>query len=166
MDTHPPMDHPDYEGKDLNEIPIEEYKKLWSPPAVWIPHGELANSPGEPIFDYSGGNLVHSRDRCSLETRAAPNIMRVSLDKVGGEYQGVIFDFINRCKQVVSAMSLTRMGHYGSAKPVGVGAQPEERNMAYRKSCGTEVPCPFLYMMLSLSQMVSALPLPNQLTVR
>ena len=90
------MDHPDYAGKDLNEIPIEEYKKRWSPPAVWIPHGELANSPGEPIFDYSGGKFGPFEGQMFIGDQSRSNIMRVSLDKVGGEYQGVIFDFINR----------------------------------------------------------------------
>ena len=89
-------DHPDYEGKDLNAIPIEEYEKLWTRPAVWIPHGELANSPGEPIFDYTGGKFGPFEGQMFIGDQSRSNIMRVSLDKVGGDYQGVIFDFVNR----------------------------------------------------------------------
>ncbi|MEK9773565.1 MAG: hypothetical protein VW576_08355 [Opitutae bacterium] len=89
------MDHPEFKGKDLNKIPIEEYEKRWSRPAVWIPHGELANSPGEPIFDYTGGKFGPFTGQMFIGDQSRSNIMRVSLDKVRGEYQGVIFDFIN-----------------------------------------------------------------------
>ena len=63
---------------------------------MWIPHGELANSPGEPIFDYTGGKFGPFAGQMFIGDQSRSNIMRVSLDKVGGEYQGVIFDFVNR----------------------------------------------------------------------
>jgi len=90
------MDHPDFKGKDLNAIPIEDYDQLRKRPAVWIPHGELANSPGEPTFDYTAGKFGPFTGQMFIGDQSRSNIMRVSLDKVGGEYQGVIFDFINR----------------------------------------------------------------------
>ena len=90
------MDHPDFKGKDLNAIPIGEYDKLRKRPAVWIPHGELANSPGEPTFDYTEGKFGPFTGQMFIGDQSRSNIMRVSLDKVGGEYQGVIFDFVNR----------------------------------------------------------------------
>lgn len=90
------MDHPKFRGKDLNAIPIEEYDRLRKRPAVWIPHGELANSPGEPTFDYTSGKFGPFNGQMFIGDQSRSNIMRVSLDKVGGEYQGVIFDFINR----------------------------------------------------------------------
>lgn len=90
------MDHPDFMGKDLNAIPIGEYDKLRKKPAVWIPHGELANSPGEPTFDYTEGKFGPFTGQMFIGDQSRSNIMRVSLDRVGGEYQGVIFDFVNR----------------------------------------------------------------------
>ena len=90
------MDHPKFRGKDLNAIPIEEYDRLRKRPAVWIPHGELANSPGEPTFDYTSGKFGPFTGQMFIGDQSRSNIMRVSLDKVGGDYQGVIFDFINR----------------------------------------------------------------------
>ena len=90
------MDHPKFRGKDLNAIPIEEYDRLRKRPAVWIPHGELANSPGEPTFDYTSGKFGPFTGQMFIGDQSRSNIMRVSLDKVEGEYQGVIFDFINR----------------------------------------------------------------------
>jgi hypothetical protein len=89
-------DHPDYKGKDLNAISIKEYEKLWSRPAVWIPHGELANSPGEPVFNYTAGKFGPFENQMFIGDQGRSNIMRVSLQKVGGDYQGVIFDFVNR----------------------------------------------------------------------
>ncbi|MFP6888060.1 MAG: PQQ-dependent sugar dehydrogenase [Opitutales bacterium] len=90
------MDHPDYKGKDLNSISIEDYEKVWSRPAVWIPHGELAISPGEPIFDYTGGRFGPFKGQIFIGDQGRSNLMRVVLEKVNGEYQGVIFDFVNR----------------------------------------------------------------------
>jgi hypothetical protein len=89
-------DHPDYKGKDLNAISLKDYEKLWKRPAVWIPHGELATSPGEPIFNYTGGKFGPFENQMFIGDQGRSNIMRVSLQKVGGDYQGVIFDFVNR----------------------------------------------------------------------
>ena len=91
-------DHPDFKGKDLNAVPLKDYEKLWSRPAVWIPHGELATSPGEPIFDYSGGKFGPFEGQMFIGDQGRSNLMRVVLDEVGGEYQGVIFDFVNRLR--------------------------------------------------------------------
>ena len=84
------MDHPDFKGKDLNAIPIGEYDKLRKKPAVWIPHGELANSPGEPTFDYTKGKFGPFSGQMFIGDQSRSNIMRVSLDKVGVSIRGHI----------------------------------------------------------------------------
>ncbi len=50
-------DWPEYRGRNLDDIPDTEFDRLRSPPAVWIPYAELANSPGEPVFDYTRGRF-------------------------------------------------------------------------------------------------------------
>ena len=87
--------HPDFEDKDLNKIPAEEYDKLRTPPAVWIPHGEVANSPGNPVFDTTGGKFGPFAGQMFIGDQSRSNIFRVLLDKVGGEYQGTVVPMID-----------------------------------------------------------------------
>ena len=80
----------DYKGpvKDLATL-----TKLRTPPAVVLPHGALGGSPGEPVWDTTGGKFgpfggqVFIGDFTKL-------ISRVYLEKVDGEYQGAAFPFI------------------------------------------------------------------------
>jgi hypothetical protein len=88
------MDHPDFRNKDLNDIPTGEYQKMWTRPAVWLPHGELANSPGEPTFDTTGGKFGPFDGQIFVGDQTMSNLMRVSLDKVNGQYQGTVWNFI------------------------------------------------------------------------
>lgn len=86
-------DHPDFAGKNLNRITEEEYDHLRQRPAVYLPHGELSNSPGEPVFDETGGKFGPYEGQVFIGDQTRSNVMRASLEKVGGEYQGAVFDF-------------------------------------------------------------------------
>ena len=88
-------DHPKYIGKDLNKISIEEYRKLRTRPSVFIPHGELANSPGEPVFDTTQGKFGPFAGQIILGDQTRSNLMRIHLEKVDGEYQGMVVNFIS-----------------------------------------------------------------------
>jgi len=74
------------------EVPAEELEALRSPPAVVLPHGSLGGSPGDPVWDTTGGKFgpfagqVFIGDFTKL-------ITRVDLEKVAGEYQGACFPF-------------------------------------------------------------------------
>ncbi len=89
------MDHPDFKDKDLNKISVAEYDKMRTPPAVWLPHGDLSNSPGEPTVDSTGGKFGPFAGQFFIGDQSRSNIMRVALEKVNGEYQGVVFNFIH-----------------------------------------------------------------------
>lgn len=71
----------------------EELEALRTPPTVVLPHGSMGGSPGEPVWDTTGGkfgpfgNQVFIGDFTKL-------ISRVDLEKVGGEYQGACFPFL------------------------------------------------------------------------
>lgn len=60
-----------------------------TPPVVWLPHGEIGNSPSSPVEitlpPYTGqmlvGDVTHG------------GIKRVFVEKIGGEYQGCVFRF-------------------------------------------------------------------------
>jgi glucose/arabinose dehydrogenase len=94
-------DHPDYAGRDLNEISVEQYGELQRKPAVWFPHGDLANSPGEPVLDATGGKFGPFEGQlfCGDQTRS--NVFRIVLERVGGRYQGCAINFVDHLQSGV-----------------------------------------------------------------
>lgn len=89
------LDHPDFAGKNLNRISAEEYYKMRASPALFLPHQELCSSPGEPVFDETGGKFGPFSDQVFIGDQTKSNVMRAWLERVGGEYQGVVFDFVD-----------------------------------------------------------------------
>lgn len=79
----------DYRGP----VDLEALTKMRTPEAVALPHGAMGGSPGEPVWDTTGGRFgpfsgqVFIGDFTKL-------ISRVFLEKVAGEYQGACFPFI------------------------------------------------------------------------
>src|SRR5690606_15483421 len=60
-----------------------------APPAIWLPDGEIGNSPTEPVLMRDGpykGQLLHG-------DVTHGGIKRDFLEKVNGEYQGAVFRF-------------------------------------------------------------------------
>jgi len=71
----------------------ERFARERKPPAVWLAHGDLSNSPGHPSFAPKRG-FGPFGGQVFIADIAHRNIMRVALEKVGGRYQGAVFDFI------------------------------------------------------------------------
>jgi putative heme-binding domain-containing protein len=69
------------------------YRAERKPPAVWLVHGDLANSPGNPAFDPATGfgPFAGQAFIADISHRA---VLRVALEKVNGAYQGAVFPFI------------------------------------------------------------------------
>ena len=78
---------------DPLSAPISLLKKMKKPPAVYFPHGELANSPGSPVWDTTGGKFGPFADQIFIGDIVHPRIIRVALEKVNGQYQGACFSF-------------------------------------------------------------------------
>ncbi len=74
-----------YYGHRESPGDTEDYTR----PALWMPHGEISNSPAEPILipggTYGGQMLVAEL------THGGVN--RVFMEKVKGQYQGAVFQF-------------------------------------------------------------------------
>lgn len=86
-------DDPNFAGKNLNRISALEFDQLRHRPAIYLPHGEVSSSPGEPVFDETDGKFGPFQDQVFIGDQTKSNVMRVWLERVGGEYQGVVFDF-------------------------------------------------------------------------
>ena len=80
-------------SQDPKSAPIDLLEKMRKPPAVHFPHGELANSPGSPVWDTTGGKFGPFAGQMFIGDIVHPRIMRVALEKVNGQYQGTCFSF-------------------------------------------------------------------------
>ena len=80
-------------SQDPKSAPIDLLEKMRKPPAVHFPHGELANSPGSPAWDTTGGKFGPFAGQMFIGDIVHPRIIRVALEKVNGQYQGACFSF-------------------------------------------------------------------------
>ena len=62
-------------------------------PAVWFPHGILGISTAAIITDRTEGAFGPFAGQLFVSDQGQSKIMRVALEKVDGEYQGVVFPF-------------------------------------------------------------------------
>ena len=84
-----------FEHRDApTKAPLAELDALRKLPAVHFPHGELANSPGGPICDTTGGKFGPFAGQMFIGDVVQPNLIRIALEQVGGQYQGACFPFI------------------------------------------------------------------------
>jgi cytochrome c551/c552 len=80
-------------------------------PAVWLPHGVLGISNSEIITDDTQGKFGPFSGQLLVGDQGQSKIMRVVLEKVNGQYQGVAFDFRQGFQSGVLRMN---WGHDGS----------------------------------------------------
>ena len=82
-------------GFDPTQVTTESLWRRLKTPAVVFPHGPLGVSPGEPVWDVSGGKFgpyagqVFTGDYSRI-------VIRASLEKVAGAWQGAAFPFLGR----------------------------------------------------------------------
>lgn len=80
-------------------------------PAVWLPHGVLGISNSEIIRDETNGRFGPFAGQILVGDQGQSKIMRVVMEKVKGEFQGVAFDFRSGFQSGVLRMN---WGHDGS----------------------------------------------------
>jgi hypothetical protein len=63
------------------------------PPAVWFPYPEMGRSHSEFVYDATGGKFGPFDQQLFVGDQANAIIIRVTLEKVDGEYQGACYPF-------------------------------------------------------------------------
>ncbi|MGL4461164.1 MAG: DUF7133 domain-containing protein, partial [Planctomycetia bacterium] len=83
------------------------------PPAVWFPYGALSQSASQPVWDRGAGKFGPFAGQAFIGDQTKSLVMRCSLEKVGGRYQGACFHFrrgfecgVNRMEFAPDAASL------------------------------------------------------------
>jgi hypothetical protein len=91
------LDREEYRTGDKKDLiyDADHLKTIRTLPALWFPHGQLMNSPGNPVFDTTEGRFGAFAGQIFIGDQTRSNIVRASLQKVNGEYQGVVFNFID-----------------------------------------------------------------------
>ncbi|MEW6302296.1 MAG: hypothetical protein AB1705_02420 [Verrucomicrobiota bacterium] len=85
---------PGYNGPpNPRDIPPERLAPLRKLPAAWFVINKLGRSPGEPVWDTTTGRFGPFAGQMFVGDQTKSFIMRVALEKVGGEFQGAIFPF-------------------------------------------------------------------------
>ncbi|MEM1134667.1 MAG: c-type cytochrome [Bacteroidota bacterium] len=79
-------------------------------PAVWLPHGVLGISNSEILEDKTNGKFGPFEGQLFVGDQGQSKIMRVVMEKVKGEYQGVAFDFRSGFQSGVLRMSFGNDG--------------------------------------------------------
>lgn len=82
--------HPELKDQRLSAA---EVSRLRRPPAVYLPRGLMGTSPGQPVWDQTGGKFGPFTGQVFLGDVSAV-LMRIDLEKVGGAYQGAAFPFL------------------------------------------------------------------------
>ena len=115
-------DRPEYEltPRKLNYKNVDDRVKKVPPldaqkfsaerkrPAVWLVHGDLTNSPGNPSFCPTGfGPFEGQAFIADISHRA---VIRVALEKINGQYQGAAFPFIRPFASCAYSTGFDRQG--------------------------------------------------------
>ncbi|MBT5927170.1 MAG: hypothetical protein HOH33_11170 [Verrucomicrobia bacterium] len=94
-------------GKKLD---IKEFGQQRKQPVLWLPHGELVNSPGNPVFDETDGQFGPFSGQVFIGCQTRSSIVRGNLEKVNGEYQGAVFNFIDHLQSGCIRLSFDPQG--------------------------------------------------------
>ncbi|RYD24667.1 MAG: hypothetical protein EOP87_25720, partial [Verrucomicrobiaceae bacterium] len=84
-------------------------------PALWLPHGEISNSPAQPTLIPTG---IYAGQMLFAELTHG-GVNRVFMEKIRGEYQGAVFQFTQGLE---SGMNRMVWGPDGSLYVGGLGA--------------------------------------------
>ena len=80
-------------ARDPYTIPLEQLNTFRKRAAVLIPHGSLANSPTQPVWDTTAGRFGPFTGQLFIGEMNTPRLLRVMLEEVGGTTQGAVTTF-------------------------------------------------------------------------
>ena len=96
--------------KEVPPLDAGKFGKFRKPPAVWLAHGDLTNSPGHPSFAPKTG-FGPFGDQAFIADICHRSVVRVFLEKVGGRYQGAVFPFIRPLKSAAYSTAFDSEGN-------------------------------------------------------
>lgn len=111
---------PDFTKEKVLSLSAKDFDEIRTPPAVWLIREEIANSPGSPIWDETGGKFGPFADQMFIGDQRQSNYFRCGVEKINGEYQGWCVDFLRGLASGPVKMSFDSKNRLWSAQ-VGRG---------------------------------------------
>ncbi len=107
-------------GSEGKPITTEEAWRRYKSPAVVFPHGPMGISGGEPVWDTTGGKFGPFAGQV-FAGDFSPLVVRASLEKIAGAWQGACFPFLgrNEAASYVTGAKLAGGGTRGAFGPDG-----------------------------------------------
>jgi hypothetical protein len=78
---------------DSPELKFDHWKGKIRKGAVWLPHGKIANAPGHPAWDTTGGKFGVFDGQMFMGDQTMSNLFRVVPERVKGIDQGSVTPF-------------------------------------------------------------------------
>jgi len=72
------------------ELNYDLWKDRTHKGAIWLPHGKLANAPGSPVWDLSGGKFGLFSKQMFMGDQTLSTLLRVHTEQVNGMDQGSV----------------------------------------------------------------------------
>lgn len=80
--------------RDPLTVPVAELDAMRTEAAFLFPHGEVANSPTQPVCDTTGGRFGPFAGQMLVGEMNFPRLLRLMPDWVGGQMQGAVVTFL------------------------------------------------------------------------
>jgi glucose/arabinose dehydrogenase len=106
-----PVANPGKLPQEITVVEAQKQVKGYVPPAVWFPYVKAGQSPTGMACDLTGGKFGQFDKQMFVGEFVLSGVNRVFLEKVGGEYQGAVFKFVDGLQ--CAALSLAFL-HDGS----------------------------------------------------
>ena len=90
-----PVKHPGEIEEGITVAEVAARNPNYTLPAVWLPYPKLGQSATGIACDVSGGKFGPFQEQLFVGEFTLSRITRVFLEKVGGEYQGAAFQFLD-----------------------------------------------------------------------
>ncbi len=88
-------DDPGFAVEEIRSGSEEYFDRFREKPVVWIPNVEVANSPGNPVWDTTEGKFGPFAGQIFVGDQTQSRVFRISLQKVNGVYQGMVVNFLD-----------------------------------------------------------------------
>lgn len=85
-------DHPDYTMESIRALTIEALEAMRKRPVIWVPHREVANSPGNLEWQV-GDAFGPFAGQAFIGDQTQSNVFRAIFDEVDGVKQGAVINF-------------------------------------------------------------------------
>jgi hypothetical protein len=112
--------HPDFTKEKVLSMTAKDFDKIRTPPAVYFPRTVIANSPGSPVWDTTGGKFGPFQGQMFIGDQTQSNLFRCGLEMIDGDYQGFCVEFLRGTESGTVKLDFDAQGRLWTAQ-VGRG---------------------------------------------